>query len=89
MEVESDPGANQQVFSVANQEKHFTIRCDSHPWLSTSKWATLKEACNLAHSISEEAYSNDVQKWGSSRRHDVNVINHEEWTIAATVAYAG
>ena len=76
-------------YPMANTQKHFTIRCDSYPWLSTSKWLTLKEACNLAYSISEEAYDNDVERWGSSRPHDVAVINHDEWTVAATVAYTG
>jgi hypothetical protein len=89
MEVGSNLGPNQQICRMATQEKHFTIRCDSYPWLSTSKWLTLKKACELAYSISEEAYDNDLEKWGSSHAHDVAVINHEEWTIAAIVAYPG
>ena len=74
---------------MAQKEQRYTIRCDSRPWCNTTKWMTITEARDLAYGISEDAYNDDVDRWGQSRQHDVYVMNHEENTIALTVAFKG
>ena len=69
--------------------RHLSIRCGSAPYLGRSGWMTIEEAHDLAMLISEEAYRDDIEQWGSSRVHDVQIMNHEENTIAMTVAYQG
>lgn len=74
---------------MTNQVRHLTIRCDSRPWANRSIWATIAEACSIAHTISEEAYEDDVERYGDSRVHQVYVMRHSDNTIIESVAFTG
>lgn len=69
--------------------QHFSLICPSTPWLNTSIWATFQEACDLAFRLSEQAFDDDVQRWGTSRPHPVNVMHHDQWSLAQTITFRG
>lgn len=72
-----------------DQEIHVYIRCDSCPFRNTSEWMTLEDAYDYAYAISADAYRADVNRYGDSRLHPVDIYAEKTRNLLRTVTYRG